>query len=205
MWVVGLTGGIGSGKSTVARILAARGIQVIDSDRVAREVEAKGTVGLARLAQAFGPQIVDPGGELNRAALAQIVFADPARLQQLNQIIHPLVGMEIDKLLAAAREEGREVVVVESPLIYETGRADWFDTVILVQAAPTERVRRLVAERGLSEAAARSRIAAQMPIQESRRLAPHVIHNDGPQSELEGKTEAVWKDVWREFETRAPR
>ncbi|MGH7862935.1 MAG: dephospho-CoA kinase [Candidatus Dormibacteraceae bacterium] len=203
MWVVGLTGGIGSGKSAVARILAAGGIRVIDSDRVAREVEAKGTVGLARLAQAFGPQILDPGGELDRAALARIVFANPARLQQLNQIIHPLVGMEIDKLLAAAREEGREVVVVESPLIYETGRAAWFDTVILVQAAPAERVRRLVAERGLSESEARSRIAAQMPNEESLRLAPHVIHNDGHVSELEANTEAVWTEVRRELEIRA--
>ena len=143
---IGLTGGIASGKSTVAAELASLGAVVVDADALARSAVAPGTEGLARVREAFGPDAVAADGTMDRAAVAALVFDDPAARERLNAIIHPLVRAEGRRLV---REAGRDAVVVQDvPLLVETGQADAYDLVLVVQADPGERVARMVRDRG---------------------------------------------------------
>lgn len=189
---VGLTGGIGSGKSEVARILAGLGAVVIDYDALAREVVAAGTSGFAAVVEAFGREVVGADGELDRARLADVVFADDTRRQQLNEIVHPLVR---DTAAAAAAAAGAEAVVVhEIPLLVENGLASAFEAVVVVLAEVDVRVRRLVA-RGMTEAAARARIAVQASDDERRAAATHLIVNDAGMGDLAEQVARVWNDL----------
>ena len=186
---IGLTGGIGSGKSTVAALLAARGALVIDSDRIAREVLEPGTPGLAAVADAFGEQVLNPDGSLDRPALAAVVFADPEQRKRLDGIVHPLVRARAAELAAAAPEDA--VVVHDVPLLVETGQAGSYDLVLVVEADLETRVRRL-AKRGLAEDDARARIGAQATDDERRAVADVVLTNDGPQEELAAQVDRFW-------------
>lgn len=187
---VGLTGGIGSGKSEVARILAGLGAYVVDSDVLAREVVAPGTPGLLAVAEAFGPSVLAPDGSLDRAALAAVVFADEEARARLNAIVHPLVGAAAAERYAAAPEGA--VVVHDVPLLVETGMAPLFDVVVVVDAPDEVRVARLV-RRGLTEADARARIAAQATREERNAAAHHVVANDGTLDELRERVLALWR------------
>jgi dephospho-CoA kinase len=187
---VGLTGGIGSGKSTVARRLVARGAVLVDSDVLAREVVAPGTEGLAEVVDAFGPDVLDPSGALDRPALAAVVFGDPAARALLNAIIHPRVRERSAELIAAAPADA--VVVQDIPLLVESGMAPQFSLVVVVHADVEERVRRL-ALRGTPEADARSRIAAQASDADRRAAADVWLSNDGSQAELEAAVDALWE------------
>lgn len=187
---VGLTGGIGSGKSTVARRLAARGAVLVDSDVLAREVVAPGTDGLAAVADAFGDDVLDASGALDRSALAAVVFADPAARDRLNAIVHPRVRDLSARLVAAAPADA--VVVQDVPLLVESGMAPFFPLVVVVHADAEERVPRLV-RRGMPEADARARIAAQAS-DEARRAAADVwLDNSGPERDLEQAVDALWE------------
>ena len=188
---IGLTGGIGSRKSTVAALLAARGALVIDCDRIAREVLEPGTPGLAAVADAFGEQVLNPDGSLDRPALAAVVFADPEQRKRLDGIVHPLVRARAAELAAAAPEEA--VVVHDVPLLVETGQAGSYDLVLVVEADLETRVRRL-AKRGLAEDDARARIAAQATDGERRAVADVVLTNDGPQEELAAQVDRFWAE-----------
>ena len=185
---VGLTGGIGSGKSTVARLLAEHGAYVVDSDVLAREVVAPGTPGLAAVVEEFGPGVLD-GAELDRAALAAIVFGDDEARARLNAIVHPLVGAAAAERYAAAPEGA--VVVHDVPLLVEAGMVPLFDVVVVVDADEETRVRRLV-ERGLPEEDARARIAAQASRETRNAAAHHVVTNDGTVDDLRGRVAALW-------------
>ncbi|NYI07183.1 dephospho-CoA kinase [Allostreptomyces psammosilenae] len=195
MLSVGLTGGVGSGKSAVSALLAEHGAVVIDADRLAREVVEPGTEGLAEIVTAFGPGVLRPDGSLDRPALAARVFGDEEQRRRLNGIVHPRVRARAAELQAAAPADA--VVVQDIPLLVESGLAPSFDVVVVVDAAPETQLDRLVRLRGMAEADARARIAAQATRQERRRVADLVIDNDGPLEELPGKVAEVWRELCR--------
>ena len=193
MRFVGLTGGIGSGKSTVATMLSDRGAVVVDADVLAREAVEPGTTGFAAVVEAFGPGVVAEEGGLDRAALASIVFADPVRRAALESIVHPEVVRRVGEIVAAHAETD-DVIVLDSPLLIETGRHRDVELVIVVSAAPETQVARLVA-RGMAEADARARLAAQMPLAEKAEVADVVLDNEGTLLELEGQVDRLWADL----------
>lgn len=192
---VGLTGGIGSGKSTVTALLAARGAVIVDADLIARAVVAPGTPGLAAVVSAFGPEALRPDGLLDREGLGRRVFADPAALARLNAIVHPLVGAESARQLRAAEAAGAQVVVHDVPLLVENDLQGEYDAVVVVSAQPETALHRLVHQRGLTETDARARVAAQLPLASKLAVATHVIDNDGPLEELAGQVDRLWSDL----------
>jgi dephospho-CoA kinase len=194
---VGLTGGIGAGKSEVSRLLVACGAVLIDADRIAREVVEPGTPGLAAIVEAFGEEVLAADGSLDRPKLGSIVFADADKLALLNSIVHPLVGARSRELEEAAAEDA--VVVHDVPLLTENGLAGLYDLVIVVDASPETQLDRLVRLRGMTEEDARARMAAQATREQRRRIADVVIDNDVPLADLERRV----KDVWAELVRRA--
>ncbi|MEU2024817.1 dephospho-CoA kinase [Streptomyces sp. NPDC016469] len=195
MLKVGLTGGIGAGKSEVARLLVGHGAVLIDSDRIAREVVEPGTPGLAAVVQEFGPGILTPDGTLDRPALGAIVFPDPDRLAALNAIVHPLVRDRSAELEKAAAPDS--VVVHDVPLLTENGLAPLYDLVVVVDAAPETQLDRLVRLRGMTEEDARARMAAQATREQRRAVADLVVDNDGPVEELADRVREVWAELSR--------
>ncbi len=197
MLTVGLTGGIGAGKSEVSRLLVARGAVLIDADRIAREVVAPGTEGLAAVVDAFGTEVLAEDGALDRPKLGSIVFADPEKLAVLNSIVHPLVGLRSRALEAAAAAADDAVVVHDVPLLAENGLRSLYDLVIVVDASPETQLDRLVRLRGMTEQDARARMAAQATREKRLEIADVVIDNDVPLEELEQRVTDVWADLER--------
>ncbi len=188
---IGLTGGIGSGKSTVSALLAERGAVVVDADRIAREVVAPGTPGLARVVEEFGEGVLAADGSLDRQALAAIVFGDAGARARLDGIVHPLVRARSLELLAAVPEGA--VVVNDVPLLVETGQAASYDLVLVVEADPATRVSRLV-QRGLTAEDARARMAAQASDEQRRAVADVVLDNSGSPEELARQVDRFWTE-----------
>ncbi|MGW0663157.1 dephospho-CoA kinase [Streptodolium elevatio] len=188
---VGLTGGIGSGKSEVSRRLAAYGAVVVDSDLIAREVVEPGTPGLAALVAEFGADILAADGTLDRPKLGSLVFADKDRLAALNAIVHPLVGARADELRAAAAEDA--VLVNDVPLLAENRLEKLYDLVVVVDASPETQLDRLVRLRGMTEQDARNRMAAQATRADRIAIADVVVDNDGPIEALEPQLRALWE------------
>jgi dephospho-CoA kinase len=195
MLTVGLTGGIGAGKSEVSRLLVEHGAVLIDADRIAREVVAPGTPGLAAVVDAFGPDILAADGSLDRPRLGSIVFADPEKLAVLNSIVHPLVRDRSRELESAVPEDA--VVVHDVPLLTENGLAPLYDIVIVVDASPETQLDRLVRLRGMTEEDARARMAAQATRERRREIADIVIDNDVPLDALRKRVAEVWDDLAR--------
>lgn len=194
MRLYGLTGGIGTGKSTVSELLSELGATVIDADQGARAAVEPGTEGLRRVVEAFGDGVLTPHGTLDRPKLAAIVFNDSAARERLNSIVHPLVGAWMLEQTAAAAARGDEVVVQDIPLLFENRRRGMFEKVIVVYAPPEEAIRRLVG-RGLEEADARARIAAQLPIAEKVAGADFVIDNSGDLATTREQVDRLWKEI----------
>ncbi|GAA2281519.1 dephospho-CoA kinase [Nonomuraea roseoviolacea subsp. roseoviolacea] len=192
---IGLTGGIGSGKSEVSRRLAAHGAVVIDADKIAREVVEPGTPGLARVQAAFGDEVLRADGSLDREKLGSIVFGDPDRLAALNAIVHPLVGERVAELQGQAAEDA--IVVYDVPLLAENKLAPMYDVVIVVDASDETRVARLAEHRGMAESDARARIAAQATREERLAVAHIVIDNEGSLDALQARVDEVWDDLLR--------
>jgi dephospho-CoA kinase len=188
---IGLTGGIGSGKSTVAALLAARGAVVVDADRIAREVVEPGTPGLAAVVGVFGPGVLAGDGSLDRAALAAIVFADPEARARLDGIVHPLVRARAREVIDRAAPDA--VVVQDVPLLVETGQAGAHDLVLVVETDLETRVARLL-QRGLSEEDARARIAAQATDEQRRAVADVVLDNSGGPEALAEQVHRFWAE-----------
>ena len=188
---IGLTGGIGSGKSTVAALLAERGARVVDADRIAREVVEPGTPGLAAVVAEFGEGVLAGDGSLDRPALTAVVFGDPAARARLDGVVHPLVRARAAELVAAAPPEA--VVVQDVPLLVETGQAGSYDLVLVVEADPEVRVRRLVG-RGLSAEDARARMASQATDEQRRAVADVVLRNDGDRPALAERVGRFWAE-----------
>jgi dephospho-CoA kinase len=195
---VGLTGGIGSGKSTVAGRLAEHGAVLIDADKLAREVVEPGTPGLAQLVEAFGQEILASDGSLDRPKLASVVFNDEAQRQRLNGIVHPLVGRRTAEMLAAAADDA--VVVHDVPLLVENNYAPMYHLVVIVHADVDERVHRLASTRGMPEQDARARIAAQATEEQRRAVADVWLDNSGTPDQILAKADALWADRLVPFE-----
>ncbi|MEU3896984.1 dephospho-CoA kinase [Streptomyces sp. NPDC045251] len=195
MLKVGLTGGIGAGKSEVSRLLVEHGAVLIDADRIAREVVAPGTPGLAAVVAAFGEEVLAEDGGLDRPKLGSIVFADPERLATLNSIVHPLVGDRSRALEEAAADDA--VVVHDVPLLTENGLAPLYDVVVVVDADPATRLDRLVRLRGMTEQDARARMAAQATREQRREIADLIIDNDVPLDRLRSRVDEVWAELTR--------
>jgi dephospho-CoA kinase len=189
---VGLTGGIGAGKSAVARALAEHGAVVIDADQLAREVVAPGTPGLARVVDEFGKAVLRPDGSLDRDRLGAIVFSDPERLGRLNAIVHPLVAERTAALIEDAPADA--VVVQDIPLLVENGLAPQFALVIVVESPERLRVERLMRDRGMSAERVRDRLAAQASDEARRAVADVVIVNDGDLADLAAKVDVLWRN-----------
>jgi dephospho-CoA kinase len=189
--LVGLTGGIGSGKSTVARMLEERGAIVFDADALARQAVATGTPGYDAVVERFGADVLAAGGDIDREALASIVFADPAARRDLEAIVHP----EVRRLFVEGieRHQGTDAAVVfGAPLLVETGMHTAFEVLIVVSAPVEIQVERLMRERAMSEASIRARIAAQLPLEDKAAVADILIDNEGTLEELEGQVERAW-------------
>lgn len=193
MLKVGLTGGIGAGKSEVSRLLVSYGAVLIDADRIAREVVEPGTPGLAAVVAEFGPEILTPEGTLDRPRLGSIVFGDPERLAALNAIVHPLVGARSAEL--ESRATTGDVVVHDVPLLTENGLAPLYDLVVVVDAAPETQLDRLLRLRGMTGPEAEARMAAQATREQRRAVADLLIDNDGPLEALEPQVREVWEKL----------
>ena len=190
---VGLTGGVASGKSTVARLLVEHGAVLIDADVLAREVVARGTPGLARVVEEFGPELLTPQGDLDRAAMGALVFGDADARRRLEAIVHPLVYERIAELEGQAPEGA--VVVHDIPLLVENDRAGDFDAVIVVDAPPEHQLERMVGDRGWSEDDARARMAAQASREQRRAVATYVVDNDGTHEDLRRAVAEVFGEL----------
>ena len=195
MRIIGLTGGIATGKSTVAAMLTDRGAAVVDADLIARQVVEPGTAGLEAVAGAFGPEVVTPSGELDRARLAGIVFADAESRHRLEALTHPLILARIDDQVAGLVLSGPPLIAVDVPLLFEGGRqSDFPGGVLLVYADAATQLQRLRERNELDEDAGRQRLAAQLPIERKRELATWVIDNGGSRADTEAAVDPWWRD-----------
>ena len=191
MKLIGLTGGIGSGKSTVAQLLVRHGWELVDADQIARDIVEPGQPALAELAQAFGDDILQEDGSLDRGLLASRAFASREKTAVLNSITHPRINEETQARFDAARQAGADFVVYDMPLLVDKGLHKDMDATIVVDVDAEERVRRLVAYRGLDEEDARRRSAAQIPDDVRRAVADFIIDNNGPREALDEQVEGV--------------
>lgn len=196
MLLVALTGGIASGKSTVARRLAEHGAVVVDADQVAREVVEPGEPALRRIAEEFGPEMIADDGTLDRAALGAVVFSDPEARQRLNAITHPAVlARSRARFAEAAAADPHAIVVYDIPLLVEAGRTDEFDLVVVVHAAAETRVSRMVELRGMTRDEALHRLRSQATDTERLAIADVVIDADGTLAETLAQTDALWENL----------
>lgn len=191
MKLIGLTGGVGSGKSTVAGMFADLGASVVDADEATHAVYAPGTDGFDAIVDAFGPEYVRDG-QIDRQRLGDLVFKDEAARLRLNAIVHPRVRDWMTARTAEAMDRGAEIVIQDVPLLFENGLQDLFSSTVLVYARPETQVARLVEQRGLPSDRARAILAAQMPIDQKRPLASIVIDNDGSLDETRRQVDEVW-------------
>jgi dephospho-CoA kinase len=201
--LVGLTGNIASGKSTVATLFAQRGATIIDADILARRAVEPGSAALRAIADRWGREVIAADGALDRAALRRIVFEHPDEREALNAIVHPEVARLRDVEIAAARARRDRVVICDIPLLFEAGLSDGFDRIVLVDAPPAVRLERLVRDRGLGEEEAKRMIAAQMPAEPKRARADIIIENDGDRRALEARVDAAWAVLEHDARARA--
>jgi dephospho-CoA kinase len=195
MRLIGLTGNIASGKSTVADMFVERGASVIDADVLAREAVLKGSPALKSIVEKWGSEVLDAEGNLDRAELRHRVFEDQSELDALNEIVHPEIMRRRTEEVDAARARGDQVVVCVIPLLFERHLAEEFDTIILVDAPRSVRLDRIVRDRKIDEAEAMKMIASQMPADLKRARADYVIENAGTKKELEAEVERVWQSI----------
>jgi len=193
--IFGLTGGLASGKSTVAARFRARGVPVIDADQLAREVVAPGSAGLAEVVLAFGEDVLLPDGSLDRAKVADRVFNDPSLRRKLNSIVHPRIGAVSRERVAALAAEGERLICYEAALLVENGLADGFRPLVVVAVPEAVQLARAVARDGSTEEQARARIAAQKPLAEKVAVADYVIDNTGSREETERRADLVLEEI----------
>ncbi len=193
MRLIGLTGNIASGKSTVAQLFADRGATIIDADELARDAVAIGSIGHRKIIERWGDDILKADGGLDRVALRQIVFQEPIELEALNSIVHPEVSRLRDDLINEARHRGDETVICDIPLLFERGMVDDFDKIVLVDAPRPLRLERLTRERALGQTEAMNMIASQMPAELKRARADYIIDNESNLEALEKRVDEVWR------------
>jgi dephospho-CoA kinase len=192
--VIGLTGGIASGKSTVSSMLRELGAEIIDADRVAREVVEPGEPALEEIARRF-PGVVGPDGNLDRAKLGERIFAAPSERQALNAIIHPRIRQRVEEKTRALAGRGVDLVIYDAPLLIENRLHEGMDGVILVAAPRELQLERLMARNGLTREQAEARVASQLPLEEKRRHATWVVENDGRLEQTRERVEEIWREI----------
>lgn len=192
--LIGLTGGIATGKSTVARLLAERGAVVVDADLLAREVVEPGQPAIEEIAKEFGPEVVGADGRLDRSAVGAIVFADPERRHRLEAITHPRIQQLMGERIVTALENEPPLVVADVPLLFENGRGGMFEGVMVVWCDAATELERLMARDGIGREDGERRLAAQMPVDEKRRLATWVIDNSGSEDATAAQVDAWWSE-----------
>ena len=201
--LVGLTGSIATGKSTVSRMFAHLGARVLDADLLAREVVMPGQPAYLKIVEEFGHQVVQEDGTLDRKALGAIVFAEPVRRKRLEEITHPAIAARQQRILSVLEEEALEGIVIwDVALLFETGGVAKMDRVVVVYADPETELARLIARDGMTEADARARIASQMPVAEKAKRAHYVIDNSGDRAHSERQVKAVYEALLAELEAR---
>ncbi|HEY8530762.1 MAG TPA: dephospho-CoA kinase [Limnochorda sp.] len=205
--VVGLTGGIATGKSLVAGFFREMGAAVVDADELARQVTAPGEPALAEIRRVFGPGVFTPEGELDRRALGRVVFADPEKRRALERIVHPRVRQRLEEAVARFQAAGAPLIVLEIPLLFEAGEPllrliDW---VVVVTAPEAVQLERLKARNGLTEAEARARMAAQMPLAEKVKRADYLVDNGGSPEETRRQVAHIWEAMRRADRADRPR
>lgn len=196
MLLVGLTGGIASGKSTVSRLLADRGAVIVDADEIARRAVEPGTPAWSKIVEHFGPEVLLPDKRINRPLLGRIVFEDQTKRALLNEIVHPVVMREMAERLEELRPT-EAIVVCDVPLLVEVGAVDAFDVVVVVSSDVEEQIDRMKRDRGMDRRDALSRIEAQAPLQDKQSVADIVVENNGSIAELEGDVAALWDELTR--------
>ncbi len=201
MLLIGLTGNIGSGKSTVAQLLSERGATIIDADVLARRAVEQGTSAYSAIVERWGTSILAADGLIDRGALRRIVFSEPLELEQLNTIVHPEVERMRIALVEQARQRGDRLVVCDIPLLFERNLTAGYDRIVLVDAPRPVRLERLVRERGLRETEAMAMIVAQMPAELKRARADFVIDNAGSLTQLDQRVSEVWSALLEDAET----
>jgi len=193
--VIGLTGGVASGKSTVAAMLRDVGAEVVDADRIAREIVEPGQPALREIVEFFGSEVLGPDGRLDRKRLANRVFADASARRRLEQITHPRITAESERRFEALRARGVGIAIYEAALLVETGRHQKLDGLIVVVASEAEQLRRLMAREGIDAEEARRRLAAQLPTEAKVALADHVIRCDGPPDQVRPQVTELWRTL----------
>lgn len=203
MFVIGLTGGMAAGKSTVTRYLKPRVAEVIDADKVAKQLIAPGTDTYQRLVNTFGQGILGRDGAIDRGRLGRVVFADQHKLSELNRLTHPLIVRQIKRRLddLDARLSSDDIVLITAPLLIEVGLTEMVDTVVLVTAPKDVRIRRIKNQRGLTEEESLQRLRAQLPDPEKLKHADHVIENDGTPDDLRQKVDRLWAEMQEQVKT----
>jgi dephospho-CoA kinase len=201
---VALTGGIGTGKSTVLGAFAARGVPTIDADTLSRAVVAPGTPGLAAIAARFGPGVIATTGALDRAALARVVFSDAAARRDLEAIVHPPVRAAIDQWFDSLDPVEHAFAIADVPLLFETGRDAQFDTVIVAAVAPATQLARVMARDNASAEDVRRRIDAQLPLDDKVRRADYVVHTDGTREDVAAQVEQLYQRLGKAPGSRLP-
>lgn len=200
--IVGLTGGIASGKSTVANILEDLGARIIDADVIAREIVEPGQPALADIRQAFGDGVLQDDGHLDRAALGEVVFGDPAARKKLDALTHPRIAQRMMQRAGELREQGYDWVVYDAALIVENGIHRWLDSLIVVAASPQVQLERLMQRDGLSRAQAQQRIDAQMPLADKIAVADYVVDNDATLADTGAQVDAIFQAIEHRVRTR---
>lgn len=195
MKVIGLTGNVASGKTSVARIFGELGAVVINADDVAREAVMPGSPALKELLREFGEEILTPSGSLDRRVVRDLVFRQPEARERLNEIVHPVILDLIREMIDAEQVKGTEMVVIDAPLVYETGIEDWFDLIVVVDAPEEIRMERLVRRKGVPPDVARGMIASQMDPVEKRRRADYVLENNRTREELRRGSIALYEEL----------
>jgi len=194
--IIGLTGGIACGKSTVANILRQKGILVIDADEISREITKKGKPAWQEIKEEFGEEVIGPDGEILRKKLAQIVFNNPTKLATLNQITHPRITKQLTEILAEIKaKKSQRIIVIEVPLLFECGLQDIFDEVWVVKAPQSVMIERLIKRDSLSKEDALKRISSQMPLTQKAQLADRVIENSSSVNDLKKQIEDILKEL----------
>ncbi len=194
--LVGLTGGIATGKSTVTAMLRGPSVRIVDADALAREVVEPGTPALARIVAEFGPEVLRPDGRLDRARLGEMVFPDPARRKRLEAITHPAIRARFEQIMANLEREGFDGLLIwDAALLVESGGNRKMDRVVVVTTDPATQLRRLMERDGCTEEAARARVASQMPLAVKARYGDYVIDNSGTREQTEARVREVYRSL----------
>ncbi len=195
MKIVGLTGGVASGKTTVANMFKALGAKIVDADELARAAVARGTEAFQKIVEEFGSEFLNKNGELDRKKLGKYVFSDVTKKEKLEKIVHPVIGRMLMEAIESEREKGTEILILDIPLLFENNMQMWIRPVILVYADPDKQIERLMERENITELEAQNMIKSQMPLEEKKKLSDFIIDNNGDLIKTESQVKIIWEEL----------